>query len=197
MSSRELIESLRRSGDEKIRALRQEAEQEAEAVRTAACGRLEELRRRHADRLAAAAGEETARALAGAGNKARAVRLASEKELSARLLTASRAALNQLRAAQYPAFFEKMVLELPSLAWSLVRVNPADVGLARKYFPEAEIIPVESISGGVDVTVGDSTIRVINTLEKRLERAWNELLPLMVKDAYREISDGASPAESR
>ncbi len=193
MSSRELIESLRRSGDEKIRLLRQEAEQEAGAGRTAAAERLEELRRRYGDQLSAAAGEETMRALAEAGNKARVLRLAAEKVLSERLMSAARAAMQQLRDAAYPAIFEKMVLELPSLGWNLVRVNPADVGLARKYFPEAEIVPVENISGGVDVTIRDGTIRVINTLEKRLERAWNELLPLMVKDAYREISDGASP----
>ncbi len=193
MSSRELIESLRRSGDEKIRLLRQEAEQEAEAARKAATARLGEERKRYADRLSAATGEETIRALAEAGNKARTLRLAAEKVLSERLLSAARAAVHQLRGPMYPALFEKMVLELPSLAWNLVRVNPADVSLAKKYFPDAEIVPVETISGGVDVTIRDGTIRVINTLEKRLDRAWNELLPLMVRDAYREISDGASP----
>ncbi len=193
MSSKELIESLRRSGDEKIRLLRQEAEQEAGTVRTTATARIEGLRKRYADQLSTATGEETIRALAEAANRARALKLAAEKVLSERLLSASRAALQQLRGATYPAIFEKMVLELPSLAWNLVRVHPADVNLARKYFPEAEIVPVETISGGVDVTIRDGTIRVINTLEKRLERAWNELLPPMVKDAYREISDGASP----
>ncbi len=193
MSSRELIDSLRRSGDEKIRSIRREAEQEAEAIRTAESARIGELRRRYADQLSAATGEEAIRALAEAGNRARALRLEAEKVLSERLLSASRAALQQLRDARYPALFEKMVLELPSLAWNLVRVNPADVSLARKYFPTAEIVPVETISGGVDVTIRDGTIRVINTLEKRLERAWSELLPPMVKDAYREISDGASP----
>ncbi len=193
MSSRELIDSLRRSGEEKIHILRHEAEQEAEAVRTAASARLEELRRRYADRLAAAAGEEAVRALAEAGNRARTLRLEAEKVLSERLWSAARAAMHQLRNGVYPSLFEKMVLELPALDWNLVRVNPADVSLAKKYFPEAEIIPVEIISGGVDVTIRDGTIRVINTLEKRLERAWNELLPLMVGDAYREISDGSSP----
>ncbi len=197
MSSRELIESLRRSGDEKIRLLTQEAEQEARAVRAAAAERLEELRGRYAEQLSAATGEETMRALAEAGNKARILRLAAEKVLSERLLSAARAAMLQLRDAAYPAVFEKMVLELPSLDWKLVRVHPADAGLARKYFPEAEIVPVENISGGIDVTVRDGTIRVINTLEKRLERSWNELLPLMVRDAYREISDDGAPPETR
>jgi len=196
MSSKELIESLRRSGDEKIRLLRQEAEREAEAFRTEATRKIVELRRQYEARLDAATGEETVHALAEAGNKARAIRLSAEQLLSERLLAISRTLLQQVRNDGYPAVFEKMAIELPSLAWNLVRVHPADVGLARKYFPEAEIIPVENFTGGMDVTIRDGTIRVINTLEKRLERAWNELLPLMVKDVYREVGDGTSP-ESR
>ncbi len=196
MSSEKLIESLRRTGDEKIRILRQEAEQEAEAVRIAAYRRIEELRKRYADQLAVALGEETLRALAEAGNRARALRLAAEKALSDRLLLIARSSLQRLRDAGYPAVFEKLALELPSYPWKLVRVHPADVRLARKYFPNAEIIPVETLAGGMDVTITDATIRVINTFEKRLERGWNELLPLMIRDVYREISDGASP-ESR
>lgn len=196
MSSKELIESLRRSGDEKIRLLRQEAEQEAEAFQAAASQRMTELRRQYEDRLAAATGEETVHALAEAGNKARAIRLSVEQQLSERLMSISRTLLQQVRNNGYPAVFEKMAAELPSLAWNLVRVHPADVGLARKYFPDAEIIPVESFAGGMDVAIRDGTIRVINTLEKRLERAWNDLLPLMVRDVYREVADGAS-SESR
>lgn len=193
MSSKELIESLRRSGEEKIRLLRQEAEQEAKAFQAAATERLAELRRQNEARLAAATGEETVHALAEAGNKARAIRLSVEQQLSERLLSVSRTLLQQVRNNGYPALFEKMAIELPSLAWNLVRVHPADVDLARKYFPDAEVVPVETFTGGMDVTIRDGTIRVINTLEKRLERAWNELLPLMVKDVYREVGDGTSP----
>ncbi len=193
MSSKELIESLRRSGDEKIRLLRQEMEKEAEAYQAAATRRITELRRQYEAQLTAATGEETIHALAEAGNKARAIRLLAEQQLSERLLTISRSLLQKIRDKGYPAVFEKMAIELPSLAWNLVRVHPADVDLARKYFPDAEIVPVETLTGGMDATVRDGTIRVINTLEKRLERAWNEMLPLMVKDVYREVGDGTSP----
>lgn len=196
MSSEKLIESLRRTGDEKIRNLRQEAEQEAESLRTAVSRKIEELRKRQAEELAAAAGEETRRALAEAGNRARALRLAAETALSDRLYSIALSSLHQLRDVGYSAVFEKLALELPSFPWKRVRVHPADDGLARKYFPDAEIVPLETIAGGMDVTITDATIRVINTFEKRLERAWNELLPLMMRDVYREISDGASP-ESR
>jgi V/A-type H+-transporting ATPase subunit E len=192
MSSRELIESLRFAGEGKVRLIRQEAEQEAKALQEAAAGKVEELRKHYAEKLASTEGEEAMRALAEAGSRARTVRLGAEKELSERLYSIACSSLHLVRDNGYPAVFEKLALELPSFPWKQVRINPADVGMARKYFPDAEIIPVENITGGVDATVADNTVRVINTLEKRLERAWNEMLPLIVKDVYREVFDGAS-----
>jgi len=192
MGSRELIESLRAASKAKIRLIQQEAEQEAKALLTAKEEKLEGLRKRYADKLASAEGEESLLAVADAGNRARALRLDAEKALSDRLVSIARSSLPLLRDSNYPAVFEKLAMELPSFAWKLVRVNPADVSMARKYFPDAEIVPVETISGGVDATLADGTIRIINTFEKRLERAWGEMLPLLVKDIYREVSDGAS-----
>jgi V/A-type H+-transporting ATPase subunit E len=192
MSSRALIESLRLAGEEKVRLIRQEAEYEAKALQEAAAGKIEELRKHYADKLASAEGEEALRALAEAGSRARTVRLEAERALSERLYAIACSSLHLVRDNGYPAVFEKLALELPSFHWKLVRVNPADVGMARKYFPDAEITPIENITGGVDATVADSTVRVINTLEKRLERAWTEMLPLMVKDVYREAFDGAA-----
>jgi V/A-type H+/Na+-transporting ATPase subunit E len=190
MSSRELIESLRAASKEKIRLIQQEAEQEAKTLQTAKEEKLEGMRKRYADKLASAEGEESLLAVADAGNRARALRLDAEKALSDRFVAIARSSLPLLRDSNYPAVFEKLVREIPSFAWKLVRVNPADVSLARKYFPDAEIVPVETISGGVDATLADGTIRIINTFEKRLERAWGEMLPLLVKDIYREVSDG-------
>ncbi len=67
-------------------------------------------------------------------------------------------------------------------------MNPADIGLAKRHFPGAEIVPDETISGGMDATAEDGAIRVMNTFEKRLERAWREMLPLLIKDVYQEVS---------
>lgn len=192
MSSRELIESLKLAGEEKVRLIKQEAEQEAKALQVATAGKVEELRKHYAEKLASTEGEEALRALAEATSRARTVRLGAEKALSERLYSIACSSLHLVRDNGYPAVFEKLVLELPPFPWKLVRVNPADVDMARKYFPGAEIIPVENITGGVDASSTGNTVRVINTLEKRLERAWNEILPLMVKDVYREVLDGAS-----
>lgn len=196
MSSRELIESLRCAGEAKLSALRQDAEQEADALRSAAGAKLAELRKSHVDQLAAAAEAETSRALAVAEKKARSLRRSAEQELSSRLLAVARSLLHELRDDGYPAVFEKLALELPPLPWKLVRVGPADVKLARTFFPDAEIVPVETITGGMDASLPDGSIRIVNTFEKRLERAWNELVPLFIRNIYGEASHGTAQ-ESR
>lgn len=193
MSSQELIESLRHAAEEKARLIREETEREAEGLRLAVSQKVEELRRCYADQLAAASREEAQNALAEAGRRARAVRLSAEKTLSDRLFLLARSSLSRLREEGYPAVFEKLAAELPPMPWKVVRVHPADVVLARKYFPDTEIVPLEAITGGVDAEVDGGKIRVVNTFEKRLERSWGELLPVLIRDVYNEVPDGSSP----
>jgi vacuolar-type H+-ATPase subunit E/Vma4 len=192
MGSQELIESLRRASEESIRLHRKDAEQEAEAMQASLAKQIAELRRHYADDLAAAENEEARRARAEAGSRVRAIKLAAEKTLSDRLFSTARTSLTQLRHDGYPAIFEKLARELPSLPWKLVRVHPADVDLARKNLSDAEIVPVETITGGMEAATADGTIRVVNTFEKRLELAWADLLPLLISDVYEEVSDGAA-----
>lgn len=163
-----------------------------EAARAAVPEHIALLRKRYADDLAAAEGEEARKGLADAGSRARAIRLASEKTLSERLLLAARASLARLRHDGYPTVFEQLALELPALPWKIVRVNPADVDLARKHVRDAEIVPMESITGGLEAAVADGSVRAVNTYEKRLELLWADLLPLLIRDVYQEVSDGPS-----
>jgi vacuolar-type H+-ATPase subunit E/Vma4 len=196
MSSRELIESLRQAGEASIRAQRQEAEQETAGLQARAAQKIAALQKQYAERLSTVSSEELRRARAEAANRARSLRLAAEQTLADSLFSIARFSLRQLRDDRYPAVFERLVRELPALPWNIVRVNSADVDLAKKYFPGADIAGVSHISGGVDVSMADGTVRVINTLEKRLERVWSELLPQMVDDVYREVGDAAA-SESR
>jgi V/A-type H+/Na+-transporting ATPase subunit E len=193
MSSRELIESLRRAAEENIRVVKREAEQEAAALQVAAVQKIVDLQKEYgAERLAAVSGDELRRARSEASNSARAFRLDVEKAFAEGLYSIARFSLSRLRDDRYPMVFERLVKELPALPWTIVRVHASDVDLARKYFPTAEILAVGSISGGVDVITADGSIRVINTFEKRLERIWIDLLPQIFNDAYREVGDGSS-----
>jgi V/A-type H+-transporting ATPase subunit E len=195
MSCRELIESLRKAGDEKVRNLWQEVEAEAGRIRVEISGRVERLRAENSRSLSARAAAAMADAVNEAHSRSRLARLTAENTLSGALFNAAAGSLPQLRGDGYGRVFEQMAQELPALAWQSVKVNPADIGLAKKHFPGAEIVQDDSISGGVDATAEGGAIRVVNTLEKRLERAWREMLPLLIKDVYQEVSDG-TPAGS-
>jgi vacuolar-type H+-ATPase subunit E/Vma4 len=195
MSCKELIDSLKKAADERVLLMRQEAEREAGAAKADVARRLEQRRDEAKKKEAAAQRDAITQALSAASNRAREIRLSAEKELSARLEAAAASSLPALRKAGYETAFGKMARELPVLAWHTVRVNPGDVALAGKYFPGAEIVPDRNITGGMDASTKDGSIRVINTFEKRLERAWSEMLPLLIKDVYGEGPDG-TPGES-
>ncbi len=194
MSCRELIESLRKAADERVRLLWQEAESQADAARADVARRLDQVRADIDRKKAAAARDKSIQLESEAKSRARILRLSSERALADRLRQTAAASLPALRKGAYENAFGKMTRELPDLAWQTVRVNPGDEALGKKYFPGAEIIPDKSITGGMDASAADGTIRVINTFEKRLERAWDDMLPGLIRDAYREATDGTPAA---
>ncbi len=194
MSCKELIDSLRKAADERILSMKQEAEREAGAARADVARRLEERRDDARRKQEASARDAALRALSEANNRARAMRLSAEQALSGRLREAALSALASLRETGYEAVFEQLARELPALAWQTARVNPRDVAFAKRLFPAADIVPDSAVTGGMDVSAQGGSIRIINTLDKRLERAWSDLLPVLIEDVYREISDGTAAA---
>jgi V/A-type H+-transporting ATPase subunit E len=186
MGSRELIESLRKGGDEKIRQMWKEAESEADAVRADAVRQTAVVREKHAKRLAAAADDARGSVLSGAEREARALRLQAEKKLSERLFTLARSQLKELRDHHYRNVFTMLAEEIPGLPWETIRVHPLDAETARGLFPESHIESDPAINGGLEAVSNSGKIRVINTFEKRLERAWEGIMPLLTRDVYRE-----------
>lgn len=170
MSCRELIESLRKAADERIRLLWQEAESQADAAKAGVARRLDQARADIDRKKAAAARDKSIQVESEAKNRARIIRLSAERALADRLRQTAVASLPALRKGAYENAFGKMARELPALAWQTVRVSPADEALGKKYFPGAELIQDKSITGGMDASTGDGTIRVINTFGKK---DWN------------------------
>jgi V/A-type H+-transporting ATPase subunit E len=191
MGYQELISALRRDADDKAEALWREARDEAEKARNEAVARFERIREECAGRQAAAVREASRRILAAAENKARRGRLDMFGGLSARLYRLAAASLVQLRERQYEELFAALAQELPPHSWEVVRINPADREMASRYFPEAKIVPDAGISGGMEVVGKDERIRIVNTLEKRLERCWPELLPDLVRAVCGEVGRNA------
>lgn len=192
MGRRQLIEALRKEGEEKCAAIRREAEAEAERVRSAAEAEIGRLREKFARRQAEACAAETAAILAEAASRGRLIRLAADNALVERLYELACRSLPQVREEGYGELFAALAEELPSRRWERVRVNPADEGMARDRFPAAAVVADAAVSGGLEAIGEGEWLRVINTLEKRLERGWPEMLPELVRDVYREC--GAEPS---
>jgi V/A-type H+/Na+-transporting ATPase subunit E len=182
MGCKELISSLRSAGDEKLKTLRAEAEQEAERVRAEAARRIDALRQEHARRHAAEAARHAEVLMAEANSAVRAVGLRAERALADRLYDVARASLHTLRNEGYRDLFTGFAGEFPRFTWKTVRVNPGDVGLAREYFPDAEVQEDPVIIGGMVAASEGDRVRVVNTFEKRLERLWEEMLPDIMKE---------------
>ena len=193
MSYRELIDALRAEGEDAVRKIRQQAEAEAEGIRAETAGKTEATRLEQERGWHAVISDKVDSVLAEATRKARAVKLHAEARLTDRLYDVARSSLPLLRGRGYEEVFAALVRELPPRRWQVVRVNPADIGTARTYFPDSEIIPDAVITGGLEVMDQNGEIRVTNTLEKRCERAWQEILPELLKAAEKESSAHGDP----
>ncbi len=177
MTYEALITELRRQGEAEKRAIWQVVEEEAAAYR-----------RNAAQRWASEqdAAEEERREAAEA--RAREIRLAAEQEgrrlkgqaemaLAERLYHLARRVMPVMQDEVRGEMFVRLARELPDRPWERVHVNPSDLAWAREFFPRAEVVADGDITGGVEALDRQGGLRVINTLEKRLERGWPMILP--------------------
>jgi V/A-type H+/Na+-transporting ATPase subunit E len=178
----ELIDALRGEGEDKVREIWREAVEEAKRIREDASAKADALRERHRQIQVSSSGQKREEVLTNARREARRTRVYAEKELAERLYTVALHTLNRLRGERYKDAFHALVQELPHRQWETVRVNPADQEMAGEHFPDAEIIPDDSILGGFEAGRVEGRVRVINTFEKRLEKIWPEILPALLKD---------------
>ncbi len=194
MGCEELIESLRKEGEEKTREIWKEAEVEAEKIRAVSSVRLEELRQENASGRASKDGSR--KVLLEAEARARMIRLNSENSLSLRLYSLASNSLNFLREHLSEDIFKKLAQELPPSGWEKVKVNPNDSALAEKAFPGAEVMADNNITGGMEAETEEGSVKIVNTFEKRLERSWPQMLPDLLADVYREVMDDGAPQKS-
>lgn len=195
MGYNELIEELGREVEEKIEAARRRAEEEFAKLKKENASELERLRQEREGGGSQAAEEARRTILAEARQNVLKLRLTATGDLSERLHRLALALLPELCGDGYDELFENLVGELPEFPWETVRVNPRDRELALRHFPDAKIVVDEAICGGMEVSGTAKMISIINTLEKRLERLWPELLPDLLAAAYREIDRDAFAAD--
>ncbi len=194
MGHEELIASLRKEGEEKVRAVRDAAEAEAENIRAETAGKIGRLRDEFRNKEARLTKIQEDDVLSSAEKKVKTIMLSAEKSLSERLFNLSLPCLHELRMEGYENIFSALVREIPPVKWDEVRVHSADVGMARRYFPDSVIVPDDDISGGFEAALENGRRQIINTFKKRLERAWEEILPFLVIDTYKEAAQHGIPS---
>lgn len=181
MEREALLEHLRRKGEEKIGLLWREAEEKAHEQRQAASRTLAEQKELSAAEFSARLDLQAQRRVAEAKRQAGQRRTESYGALAARLWQLAAANLHHLRDENYQQVFAQLVQELPAHAWETVIVHPGDEALAVAAFPGAAIATDSRITGGFEVSGEQGRVRIVNTLDKRLERAWPELLPVLMQ----------------
>lgn len=182
MGYRELVSHLQKEGGEKIQQLWADVKKQAEQVRSDAANRTGEIRSAFEKERSIKAGEQAESIISDSRRKARSLQLSAEQALAERLYETSRSILPSLRDDTYRDVFDHICREIPASDWSEVKVHPQDEAMVRGCFPDARIETDENISGGLGVIGNSGKTAVVNTFEKRLEKAWEEILPLIMKD---------------
>jgi V/A-type H+-transporting ATPase subunit E len=182
MGRRELLEALQHEGRETMDAIAVRGRAEEERLRSAAELRREELRREHEGRREHLCGVRQRTLKSKGVREAALIRLRAEHALAQRLRERARDCLTQLRGDDGGPLFRALASELPAVPWHTVWAAPGDTALAAALFPGATIIPDETLAGGLKAAAADGTLTVDNSLEKRLERMWPDLLPPLIAE---------------
>lgn len=114
--------------------------------------------------------------------------LHAEAELEARLLLLARRLLPELAGQDRSTMWHLLYEELPEADWSALTVHPADRKLAERHFSAASIDCDENLSGGLIASNADGTVRIDNSLDCRLMRAWPELLPKLMNELRERVN---------
>ena len=189
MAQRELEAALRRDGESKAREIWRSVEAEAECLRSAAAQTLDRQRQAAEEQRQIEINALHDAAFAVARKQAQHSRLAAESTLERRLKQLAEGLLDGLAFSGGAELFARLAAEIPAYPWRQLKIHPRDEIFARAAFPEAEILPSEGITAGLEVLSNDGRIQVINTLEKRLEHLWPELLPELLKELRQMAGD--------
>jgi len=189
MGQSELEAALRRDGDDKAREIWTRAETEMERLRSEQQTQLQ-----HAEHVATAERESKvmrlrASRLSEAERQAMCFRVDAEAALAHRLRQLAQNQLDKLAVSGGDQLFKALAAEIPTHQWQKVLVNQRDRQLATELFPQADIEASEEIIGGLMVRNDSSGIQIENTLGKRLQHLWPDLLPELMAELRRKAGD--------
>ena len=181
MGLEELLNSLRKNEQTQIEDIWQQARNEADSIRRQTAEAISRISEEHAEQLAAACQKSVRTIFAESQIKAREKRLLAYLDLDKALRAAAEKQLPLIQENNREDLFELLVGELPHAQWEKIAVSPTDLELATKFFDKNIIYADTNISGGLLAFCGDGKIVIDNTLEKRLERKWSQILPELIR----------------
>ena len=192
MGLEELLSTLRKTEQKQIKDIWHSAESEAESLRKKIAEATAEITQNHSDQLNSACQRSKRSIFSEADIKTREKKLLTYRSLDQALKDAALKQMPGLRQQNYEDVFARLVTELPERQWEKIFVNPADLILAAKFFPEEIINKDPSISGGLIATTAENKIIVNNTFEKRLEKKWFQLLPAIIVQIEKKYGETGS-----
>lgn len=194
MGQHELEVALRREGEQKAREIWRSAESEADRLRSETSAVFE--RQKHDQQLRRDTDVDAIlnSARAFALKNAQRTRLIAEKLLADRLKLLAEQMLEALAIRGGESLFFDLVDEIPEHQWNKIEVNPRDKELACSFFPATKVVTTQLISGGLKVEDVEGRVVIINSLEKRLEHLWPEILPAMLTGFRHEKSENEAVA---
>lgn len=182
MGRTELLAALQRDGQEKMAAINGRRAAEEERLRAETANKIGLLRQEHKVKRELLCSARQRQILAKAGREAALIRLRAEHALGLRLHACACNSLPPLYRRDAARLFPLLAAELPSLPWQTVWTTPADTSGAAALFPAATIIADVALAGGIKAALAENILSVDNTLEKRLEKLWPDLLPQLLAD---------------
>lgn len=182
MGLEELLNTLKKNERKQIEDIWHAAEDEAETLRTQVAETISDITKTHADQIANACQKSMRAIFSETETKTRGKKLFAYQALEEALKNAATMQLPLLRQHNYEKAFASLVAELPERQWEKIVVNPADLELAAQFFAPEIIHADATISGGLLAETANGRIVVNNTLEKRLERKWPNILPGIIAE---------------
>lgn len=192
MGESELKTALQRDGEAQIRDFWQSAEATVTDRRSEFEAELTRLRAKTDQQIQAEVDVLRNTLLFEAQAVAMGCRLHEEAALAERLLLLARQSLALLANHDRDTLWQALCEELPTADWTVLTVDPADRQRGVHSFPAASITSEETLGGGLIAATADGMIRIDNSLNRRLMRAWPDLLPKLLAELRQRVDNDAT-----
>jgi len=198
MSIEDILQALDDQCRQECQEIFSRAEAEAKQILGKAQVDAEAIRQARLDKVKAEAQSETTSMLYTARLKSKNTVISAKEQIAEKALASAEEDLRGMRSRQdYPSILEEMIKEgLTRISGkALVHVDPADKKVAetvtKKLAADCEVLTDIQTAGGATVSDADGRVRIVNTVEERLNRA-REKLRMYVSGILFEEEVGAA-----